>query len=268
MKSGNLLEDFQWERAANGYRWRKARGGQLLVPVQDGDAPAVMEKYRLGDRGNSGLFLSFTESVKNLDSALDFANRYGLLGYPVTVLHYGTRWKHLNNQAPDWFEEGDEAAGIGVRGEFFHLDPDAHRRGSWTYHAKLMRWLVEARQQRPPGWVRKEEAEYALRDSVWPCLDDALVGSVKPVSLIGAMWLQATLDGGREYKNCPVCGTPIEISRKGGARKDATFCSSACKSSDYRQRKAEALQLIKKHQPREVAKLLRTTAAKVRKWTK
>lgn len=62
-----------------------------------------------------------------------------------------------------------------------------------------------------------------------------------PSSLLGAMWLQLaqTITGDKKHRQCKVCGEWFEIS-KDGRTKRSLFCSGACKSRDYRNKKAVA----------------------------
>ena len=92
---------------------------------------------------------------------------------------------------------------------------------------------------------------------------------LSPRSLIGALWLQAALaiTERKVFRNCLVCGRPIEISRSGGARTDAMFCSNSCKSRDYRARRAKAKKLADRGwKPTRIAKKLRSDTRTVRGW--
>ncbi len=291
MKTGNLLEDFVWQRARGGYVWKETIGGLLLVAADGKDA--VEEKYRLGDKSSTGLFMQFAELDQTPDAFLAFANQFGWLGYPVTVDYVElstkefmttsrlpTRFSESHNPpiAPFSFWKGKPPAkfsgrsrGPAIKGEFFSLDGD--RAGeSWIHHAKLIRGLIEARRT-PPGKSAqsplKFDADFAMRNAVCLTLDDQLEGRLSLVSLVGALWLQAALAGGKEYRTCPVCNTPIEISRTGGARADTVFCSDKCKSKDYRQRRATARSLQDKGVSlRKIAKQIDTDIETVKNWLK
>lgn len=274
MKSGNILDDFVWTRARAGYTWRQEHDGALVVPVSNDDA---VEHYRLGDRAFSGLFLAFARLKPTPTNIAAFANEFGPLGFPVTVVHFGPskvskeygRFSTIDAEQlskPPNRAERD----LGQRGEFVSLRSQLHRRATWSFHIKLMRDLLDARKARRGGsWERKWELELVLRTSVWPMLDDDLVGRMQPVSLLGALWLQAILAGGRDYRECATCSQPIEISRLGGARTDARFCSNACKTKDFRDRRAEARRLAASGmRTNEIAKRVRSDVATVRRWLK
>ena len=66
-----------------------------------------------------------------------------------------------------------------------------------------------------------------------------------PGSLIEAMWLEFAfaVDESKDYRKCLQCGTWFEIAPD-KARANRLFCSSACKSRNYRERKARAQELF------------------------
>ena len=72
---------------------------------------------------------------------------------------------------------------------------------------------------------------------------DKRVVQIIPDSLIAAMWLQfaQAFAGNRKYRACKACGRWFEISTEGsGFRVNRQFCSDACKSKDYRERREQA----------------------------
>jgi endogenous inhibitor of DNA gyrase (YacG/DUF329 family) len=275
MKSGNLFDDFVWRRAIGGYAWKDVGDGALLLVAADG-RDAAEETYRLGAKSSTGgLFIEFAELKQTPDAFLAFANQFGLLGHPVTVA-----CTELRKGEFIFYRDHRKVVckpGSGVfAAEFYSSQNDQvygkdHPGASWLYHVKRIRWLIRARQTRTK-WsdsLQKEDADFALREAVAVTLDDELNGRLTPVSLIGALWLQAALGGDKEYRSCPICKTPIEISRTGGARTDAVFCSDKCKSRDYRQRKATARSLRDDGVPLlKIANQIDTDPATVRGWLK
>ncbi len=74
----------------------------------------------------------------------------------------------------------------------------------------------------------------------------------------------------KRFRQCvePECGTVIELSLdREGRRADAQFCSTACRSRDYRRRQKEAHALARKgFTPAKIAKTLRSDTKTVRGW--
>ena len=91
-----------------------------------------------------------------------------------------------------------------------------------------------------------------------------------PGSLIEAMWLQFAfaVDENRDYRKCLQCGTWFELAPD-KARANRLFCSSACKSRNYRERKARAQDLFAQGMAIEaIARELGTEAETVEGWVK
>lgn len=95
---------------------------------------------------------------------------------------------------------------------------------------------------------------------------------IQPASLISAMWLQLTsaLTGSKRFVACKFCRRPIELSTdQTGSRIDREFCSIACKTKDYRQRKRTARRLVNNGaSAREIARQIGTNPATVEAWVR
>lgn len=279
MKKGNVLDDFEWCRAVDGYRW-EGRTRKLLVPVQDDGKPTRYVRYQLTDKPGTALFMAFAELGDDPANHLAFANQYGLLGPPVTVATAGRMWEQLDAEdlldspTPGIYEPDKYGA---LFGEFFAMDPDRFPMASWLNQSKLLAQTVRAREKRAgdgENWMLLRRVNMALhlgvRSHVVPAdTDEGFELRITPISLIGAMWLQAAhaLSRPKEFRRCPVCGNLIEVARNTGARKDATFCSDPCKSKDYRDRRAAARKLAARSVPAaQIAKKTKTKLATVKKW--
>jgi hypothetical protein len=61
---------------------------------------------------------------------------------------------------------------------------------------------------------------------------------LKPETLLGALWLQfaQAISGNKAFRQCVVCGTWYELDSE-TARKKKNYCSDACRSKAYRDRK-------------------------------
>ena len=94
----------------------------------------------------------------------------------------------------------------------------------------------------------------------------------RPTSLIGCLWLQAatTLSEQKGFRQClgAGCAKVIELSLdREGKRADAQFCSTACRSRDYRRRRKEARALaFRGLTPAKIAQKLRSDTKTVRAW--
>ena len=69
-----------------------------------------------------------------------------------------------------------------------------------------------------------------------------------------------------EYRRCKTCKTWFAVTDD-GRKADALYCRDACKSRDYRERKAQAQELAEQGKtPREIAEAVATDLATVKKW--
>src|SRR5262245_47389861 len=91
MKAGNLWEDFEWHRAVDGYEWCEVKAGLLMVPKQNDNKPLRTAAYRPLSKGNAGLFSLLASLEPQPEPVLEFANRYGQLGYPVLAHVWGDK---------------------------------------------------------------------------------------------------------------------------------------------------------------------------------
>lgn len=91
-----------------------------------------------------------------------------------------------------------------------------------------------------------------------------------PGSLIEAVWLQFALavDRSKDYRKCIQCGTWFELSPD-KARSNRLFCSGACKSRNYRDKKARAQHLASQGMDIEaIAAELGTDTETAKGWVK
>jgi hypothetical protein len=101
-----------------------------------------------------------------------------------------------------------------------------------------------------------------------PPAHDALVP--QPDSLLGALWLQfaQAVIQNKQYRRCESCAEWFEISPQ-VARAERVFCSTACRSRAYRQRRDEARRLNADGVPLEqIARDLQSDAETVSGWIK
>jgi hypothetical protein len=286
MKTGNLWDDFEWTRATDGYRWLTVKDGIVLVPAQDYGKPLRTTSYRPLSREYSGLLNEIASLQPTPDSVLAFANRYGLLGWPVTAQVFRGEAvsrpaaPSLVNAAP--FATDDDPPHRqfpGIIGEYLaHPKQIWDHRSTWSSQIRkfsefkrnhLMLKKVPLLAPSLQMLVNFELAETAGPYVSWSRPHKAFRLRLWPKSLAGALWLQAAiaLSLPLEIRQCVVCETPIELSRAGGARTDAMFCSPACKSKDYRQRKANARRLRSDGKTiLQIARQLRANPTTVKDW--
>lgn len=123
-----------------------------------------------------------------------------------------------------------------VRGDRLPLDPRTDRSPILAAAREAIGFKVTAHFQAAQGsasYIRPLPVQ--LRLEVGPDRPFAL--HLAPRSLLGALWLQVALaiDGNKEYKRCPRCGTWWEV-QPDIARTNRVYCSTACKQAAWRAR--------------------------------
>lgn len=265
----------------------------MLQPTGGSDTDVEVDWYRPFARENLGLYRILGELPQTQEAVLDFANDYGMLGWPLTRGIWGGEPTGSTLAPPQVFDAlGWPSRSLALEnsatphiGEFFRDEKRTQEKGSPPGHSwlgqigrfaevLLHRELLHPKTAPLAGSIQTT-INFALKDATspylsWSAEQQVFTLRLRPHSLLGALWLQAALAvaEAKEFRECPVCGRPIEISTSGGARADAVFCSNACKSKDYRQRRSEARKLAKKMSPAAIAKQLRTDAKTVRGWLK
>jgi endogenous inhibitor of DNA gyrase (YacG/DUF329 family) len=323
MKTGEFWEDFEWQREAGGYQWRNVASRRVLVARHSGGRVVT---YRPFSKEYSGLFRTFGALDRTPEGVLEFANRYGMLGYPITrkfpagsivdaslvmpsqIQAPGvppTEWGALVNDYPRetlsairaMSEAGQlddafllsmatlhqlaEAQSLRLQpdeflGEEFQWNEPPRDEGAWTWtsqsviFARLVSGIDGNNSLLHQGLVNRGLTRTAAPHLEWSETERTFSLRLCPRSLLGAMYLQIALASthAQQFKKCPVCGKPIDVSRSSsGARADAVFCSQACKSKDYRTRQADARRLAAAgHRPSEIAKQVRSDERTVLKW--
>lgn len=281
MKTGSLWDDFVWKRAADGYEWQEVRDGLVMVPRQKDGKPLREVAYHPLSRPFAGMLNEVASLDHTPEAALQFANKYGQLGWPITanVFNGEAISRPIAPSLADYQRDPElpQPSAPGLQGEYFD-----HGRAAWsqcTWLAQLKRFAEFKRNhlllREVPHLAPSLQllVNLQLKESVnahvsWSISRRAFQLRVWPLSLSGALWLQAAiaLSLPISLKRCPVCDKPIELSRSGGARTDAMFCSDACKSKDLRDRKKLARALAKSLPPAQIAERLRSDEATVRRW--
>ena len=285
MRTVDLWQNFEWRVASDGYKWLELRRERLLlVPKQDDGRPLRTRPYRPMARENAGLLSEFANLQPEPGAVLSFANRYGQLGWPVTAHVFGDSCSLVPDRHS--FDAGLMGDGVDPRkhypgqvGEFLTL-ADNHALNSRTWTAQIRRLAevtrnhVELTSVPMIAEAIQATVNLALKETVgplisWSSRSRTFRFQLAPRSLAGALWLQAALALSLPLKilPCPICDTPFEISRAGGARSDAKFCSDKCKSKDQRNRKKKVQNLANKGlSPKQISERLKMDPDTVRRW--
>lgn len=277
MKTGNILADFEWKRAADGYRWQEIAEGLYMIPRQDDGKPLRLITYNPFADGNAPMFLEFSAMERSPESCLSFANRYGQLGYPLTmqnIANWGLDRLPVLEAENTWIPA--EPNYRGPVGEFYEYEDDRWENASWSDQMLGMSLALEhaSTDDGINAFTSQMFFNVGLKDGVSMFMSHRKEGrgfdlKLKPVSLVGGLWLQAAIavSSEKSFRQCAVCHGPLEIARGGGARTDARFCSDACKSKDHRQRRKKARALAEaKKSASQIAKQLGTNVETVRRW--
>jgi hypothetical protein len=123
--------------------------------------------------------------------------------------------------------------------------------------------------QRGINWKLREHAHVQL--AYLPTLGDTHPRiRIIPQRLLGALWLQfaRAVDGNKDYGQCLTCESRFEISlQETGYRTNRAYCSDACRSKAYRERRLQAHRLAAQGIAIEaIADTLGTTTSKVQGW--
>lgn len=213
-------------------QWRGRRRTHIVLSPFTFDRPEFYDPYdrQAPGRERVSLFRGFADS-QDAAGALAFVQRFGLLRR-----HRDVETKVL---------------------------VEADGRLEWTPGERLNDWLEEAAKVRRAvdmwealrvgGGQRQKLDEATLMDLVDAGLGPAgrlaldyrgdqggLALVLKPADLLGAMWLELALaiDGDKKHRQCPACSSWFEIDPD-VHRSNAKYCSDACKSRQWRIRKAQ-----------------------------
>jgi hypothetical protein len=246
----------------------------------------------------TGLYRRFIEiDPLDRDSILAFAHQYGMLGLSLlaadrtlgggklTYVETEETWKREIRQMQHTVSVGDMFRDKNVSGlsQVLHeLGP-----GRWQYKpvhdgqerieniAPVDDLFVPGNIIIPAGflvqrWINQKLASSSSPQVLYDVAAGRRVIRIMPRSLIGAMWLQLaqTIDGSRYHKPCKECSRWFEVSTEStGKRINREFCSDACKSKNYRRRKAEALELKAQGASiASIAKKLDTDQQTIKSW--
>jgi hypothetical protein len=250
---------FFWHVAVSGYRWRDHdENGYAQADLQPIGWPNARQYEPL--REFTGLFRTFAETEPTREGILGFANRFGPLGLciiPPSMIHQTVDIfdPQVQDEPLEGWEDQLRSMKLAVwwwdllqQGALDRL-PEADRRGvPETINVGLRKWVSP--QFRPDP----DKGGMSLE--------------IVPQNLVGALWLQfaQAVSRQRRHRKCGTCGMWFEVS-PGVARSNRLYCSEACRSKAYRDRKDRAQQLHAQGRPiKEIAEELNSTVKVVKGW--
>jgi hypothetical protein len=251
-----------------------------LVPIVPPGALAGDQNYRPLDR--TGLFRILADTPATQEGILEFAKEFGRLGGSVTASnspppsanpHFWWHSESLSSWRSE-IEQMKEAVGLwdlcraGDRkalSDLIHWEPHFlcyvppksqfrttvqnlviasedslgdpigdYDRGDVVIPAwKALLWIVNCKLNQHP----------APRQLLWDRRTLRPISQLVPSSLISAMWIQLAqaITENKNYDQCHQCGLWFEVAAE--KRKDAKFCSNACRFKAYRERQKLAKRL-------------------------
>lgn len=286
---------FTWKVANSGYHWREIpEQGRFLCAVDAfrSDWNNMFDRYQRSYRPIeevTGLFLEFADLEPTEGAVVEFSSKYGMLGsgdnissaadFGVASLHgeslesWSREIETLRKAVDLWraMQRGREELLSTLKK--LVGDPDQlPMKVSHLQHLDDQDPAIAALS------VIQRSASYVLRKELG--VDFLFIGneprlqlSLRPVSLLGAIWLQfaAAVEERRNFEKCKNCGRPFEISRAAsiGKRADAKFCSTRCRVGSYHLRIEQARRLAKSEVPlAKIAEKVGSDVATVRRWLK
>jgi hypothetical protein len=251
----------------------------------------------------TALFRTFSEVNPSKEGILDFANQYGSLGVatffraatgPPEVLAYGRFGERLDVWSQEILRMKEAVtlldlvrarneAGLSrlLRWREAHVDrlfaawPD-----SWVYEGSGRQVTMVAGAPYTPsnvfapalglvmGWANEKLLRHTSLRLSSDDEDGGPMLEIRATTLLAALWIQFAQAVIRpaSHRRCKTCGNWFTVSDD-GRKADQAFCQDACKSKDYRQRKATAQQMANEGKPvTRIAEALQTDVATVKKW--
>lgn len=222
---------------------------------------------------NKSLFKIFSNLTVDDNKIIDFANEYGLLGEklstkrsfgehePVEPLsfwkyhinrmsHAVELWEHIQKKDKKWLSKhikwvGDKNQPITNAKIIFRGTANSKSAiiASKGYEETFLKQCTFEETYRPARFYLQKLVNNELVDRVTNKLlfKNDCSGSYNVITannLIGFMWLQLSLsiEGDLKYRKCVVCKKTFRLDHRNRG-KPRRFCSDACKSKDYRNKK-------------------------------
>lgn len=210
---------------------------------------------------HTGLFLEFADLDLTESAVEKFVGRFGTLGLyhedePALELGIlaGQEVDSIAERVEEWFEEILKIRKIVERYEIVAAlaAGDREKLGRLGFEVLGLSAAELARRYQEMSSEFADELDAGL-DSVRKHIVESVSFDVEsrrfkivktPRSLLGGMWLQLLVKviGSIEHRQCRTCGRWFSITPDTN-RSQKIFCSQACKSKDYRDRKKRVLEL-------------------------
>jgi hypothetical protein len=296
--------DFRWPVPKAGFRWED---GEWLPQDAEGVSDSLLVDAPDRERAQrpyaplavSGLFREFADLQPSKEGILAFANKYGALGVS-TFFTTGSGPQEAQMLGRLGETQARWAAEIARMKEAVTL-LDLVRARDEAGLARLLHWR-EARVDGlfpvwPESWAYEAPGHsvplvgYVPSNIFAPAVGLVMAwaneklqgrttlqladdGEGRPVLRVGlsilltALWVQLAQDVVQpaEYRRCKTCGRwfAVPADRR---KAEQVFCQDACKSKDFRQRKARAQQLAAEGKTaKTIAQEVETDLATVKKW--
>lgn len=262
----------------NEFTWTVDLDGYEALQLRETDSAEGMGAWLIIEKGQpavhrtrsyapliecAGFHRTFAATEPVVAAVIAFTNRYGFLGEPVTRIvrpPYGPRLgREIKGEfVSDWYAECQALRkAIQLWDAICSTDPkilatviQGNRISSGEQRAELSSKpadSVSGLDIRPAAsclqkLINERMAAHRIEARVVWDLDQALLkNALVPASLLGALWADFAQAVGENrgpdaYLKCTTCGTFFEKGRS--KRRDARYCSDACKSRAYRRRSA------------------------------
>ena len=166
------------------------------------------------------------------DFYTSFADTYGLLGRKIRFVVPGTDRITEGERVSYWDAERRAMASV------IHA-----WRGSTNAEAPVPAWTSDSQRRDVQRTINERIGAIvgASARMLWDRDTERFALRLVPGTLIGAMWLSLAqaIDAGGSFHSCHTCQRYIVVhrARDYGRRRDAAYCSDACRQRAYRQRR-------------------------------
>jgi hypothetical protein len=276
---------FQWQVDLDGYHWVREDETTILSPDlmhkdDQGHWPDCHLEPIRGDFRSyeplkiTGLFRTFADIPLTPAGMLAFANQYGNLGDHLAELAYPI-------EPPEFESEQEKKEWLVYMHHFVRwFDPINH----WHGAIQKVRRCVKLWDNAQRGRAGERTVEEVLSTVNQQLTGDRFqtffakdrrkpsgyTMQMVPSNLLAALWLQLgqAITENKRLRSCSACGKWFELAPEHN-RKSRYYCTEACRSRAYRDRKEKALRMKKRGKSaHEIADVLNSDVTTVEGWLK